>query len=96
MPFPFVSRSVYDDLQRRYDALFEKYDALRMAGAVPTPPRAQPTGPSPEAIAAQRRHMEQIQQLAKEIATDPRVRSGTDAMSEAMRMLGDVHGQGLP
>lgn len=75
MPFPFVARSLYDDLQRRYDVLFERYDRLKLAGATvppePKPGRVIQSGPTPEEAAARRMHDQLIDELASDIEKMP-------------------------
>lgn len=50
MKCPLIPRSVYDDLRTQYDALLEKYHALKVHGAVAPsrPATAIPSAPSPE------------------------------------------------
>lgn len=97
MPFPFVPRSVYDDLSRRYDALMEKYDRLKLAGATAPPEpkagRVVPPGPSPEALAGQRMHDSIVESIAKDIEGMPGV-DPTIARAEAQRLRDAALGKG--
>lgn len=66
-----VPRSVYDDLQTRYDQLLEKYHALKLAGAVTPakPATAVQPEPSPEERARRQAEEDYTQNVVRHLMT---------------------------
>jgi hypothetical protein len=96
--FDSVPRDLYDRKCAEYDALLEKYHALKLAGAAlppePKPGRVVEPRLDPEAVAAQRMHDELIERLSADLehaaGVDPAL-----AKAEAARIREQAFGKGM-